>query len=427
LRQAYKAYNITFTDSKQNSDHAYAAASRSIERRMLIDFAKEIGSNILIAGANITAMMPYILDPNYNFHLCCPIIDGRDTSRHIDHAMKINYNNISADNINRVKESVCNKTLQQEMESIPNETSHSSLNNCEECDIKADFGVFCHSFYDMTPTNVADIMDKHDLATAYGTVVFSSEILINNKSLIPILNMHYSKNKREDEIYMDFKNDNSTGYKHKLSNYISLMTQMYYISSKNNMYSVEFMNNINGIQFFKIARTSNINTMTYRTLWLTEEDKVCVRLPVRNNCIYDDDDNDEIDFEWIAFPKMLVNDTRSYLDKLSLDKIDYLSAISFIASVNHKLISSGNVWKTSYKINADEISRLATVLSVQARKNHIDNIDLHRRKNLANKENMEVKKKNIFFLLIKAIQYQIKRLCPKMLRSLRKITCSVYR
>ena len=115
MRQAYKAYNITFTDSKLNSDHAYAAASRSIERRMLIDFAKEIGSNILIAGANITAMMPYILDPNYNFHLCCPIIDGRDTSRHIDHAMKINYNNISADNINRVKESVCNKTLQQEM------------------------------------------------------------------------------------------------------------------------------------------------------------------------------------------------------------------------------------------------------------------------------------------------------------------------
>lgn len=150
MRQAYKAYNITFTDSKQNSDHAYAAASRSIERRMLIDFAKEIGSNILIAGANITAMMPYILDPNYNF-------------------------------------------------------------------------------------------------------------------------------------------------------------------------------------------------------------------------------------------------------------------------------------QTSYKINADDISRLATVLSVQARKNHIDNIDLHRRKNLANKENMEVKKKNIFFLLIKAIQYQIKRLCPKMLRSLRKITCSVYR
>ncbi len=74
------------------------------------------------------------------------------------------------------------------MESILNETSaHSSLNNCEECDIKADFGVFCHSIYDMTPTNVADIMVKHDLATAYGTVVFSSEILINDKGLIPFI------------------------------------------------------------------------------------------------------------------------------------------------------------------------------------------------------------------------------------------------
>ena len=305
LREAYKGYNITFTDSKQTSDHSYAAASRAIERRIMIDMAKESGDTILVVGANITAMLPYVLDSKFTYHMCCPIIAGRDTSRHIDHTMKMNFSAISEEQLARVKGSVC-------------------YNKCQDCGFQAHVGVFCHSIYDMTPEQVADIMDKHGLSTAYGTLVFSSEILVNDKGVLPIINMHYQKNKGEDAIYMDFKNDSSTGYRHSLSNYIALMTQMIYVSSGNVHYSVEFTNNINGIQFFKIARTAKIVGMTYRTLWLSDEDKVCVRLPVRKNCIYDDDDDDEIDFEWVAFPRMLVDDTRSYLDKLSLEKIDIM-------------------------------------------------------------------------------------------------------
>lgn len=46
-------------------------------------------------------------------------------------------------------------------------------------------------------------------------------------------------------------------------------------------------------------------------------------MPVKRETIYDSKIEDEIDFEWVPYPRSLVNDTRSYLDKLALDKIDY--------------------------------------------------------------------------------------------------------
>jgi len=193
LRQAFKAYNIVFTDSKHSPDHSYASSSRALERQTLVDYAKQVGQNIIVIGAHVTSMIPHILDPNYNYHLCCPIMENRDVNRRIDHLMHLNHSTISEERITIIKESVCNKQSQ-------------------DCDYKADVGIFCHSMYDITPENVGDIMDKHDLSIIYGCGVFAAEILINDSGIIPILNMHYKKDHEQDLIYMDFENDSALGY-----------------------------------------------------------------------------------------------------------------------------------------------------------------------------------------------------------------------
>ena len=64
------------------------------------------------------------------------------------------------------------------------------------------------------------------------------------------------------------------------------MTNLYYTSTKGNIYSVEFMNNINGIQFYKISRTGNITSDLYRKIWLSNSDKIIVKVPKKKNKLF---------------------------------------------------------------------------------------------------------------------------------------------
>jgi hypothetical protein len=101
-------------------------------------------------------MVKLLNDNNREYHLCCPIMDNKDCVRHTG---SINSCMSSNDHMTSIEKNVC-------------------FNKCENCNEKADVALFCHSMYDMSTESVADMLERHEVTTAFGVIIFSPEILV---------------------------------------------------------------------------------------------------------------------------------------------------------------------------------------------------------------------------------------------------------
>ncbi|BBO60533.1 replicase [Culex tritaeniorhynchus Negev-like virus] len=286
LSNSYSDLNLVFNNSSVRS-HPYSSASRTCERAILFNKLcydpfvitdeiriKEVG------GDAITS----ILKGERGIHYCSPILNNYDGNRYSGRLYSA-LNTIG----NKIFKDECSlKVLKEYCEQAGDLSAENSVfcfKKSQCCNIKADALMFLHSTYDMSLTEVGDCMDSAEAIVAYGSFIFSSIILTDDKGLIPKINSDYyitrDKLGRRKRICFGFKNCNGFNYHHNYYNYESFVTTSQFLSSNGKAYTLELLENRDGIQFFKVTKLVYTlkSSLPHRIYMDHLKDKYIIRFP----------------------------------------------------------------------------------------------------------------------------------------------------
>ncbi|UHK03236.1 MAG: polyprotein [Hangzhou merodon fulcratus virga-like virus 1] len=276
LIQSFKHLNIII-EPKETTQHAYAAASRICENEDLLRSAKYYDDGKISPHFDVQVVdvggnwLSHLNRGRRSIHSCSPILDANDDRRA---SYRLSIMSRKAVLTTKQKQILSKASGSIDYRKLSNPLF--CLNKGEDCKVKAPVCIFLHSIYDMTNVQIADCMDAHHSSMAYGTFIFTPEIVIdfrcNDYGDIPVLKCRWKKfvENGVNKIRFAFSDDSSWNYVHNYNDYIAFVLAKRIVSSIGNTYYVELKQNVNGIQYFSITRSEIpclYESTFYHSLW----------------------------------------------------------------------------------------------------------------------------------------------------------------
>lgn len=351
LVESWPEFHIEFLDTSYES-HAMAHASRICEqRKILIDigyFKDNTNKKIKVidVGGN---PIPYA-NGGMSIHSCCPILNSKDSARN-------SFKNMELNTLLRCKSNKYDK-------------DHYFCNyKSELCNIKCDKLIFLHSTYDMSSNQIADIMERKGAAIAYGSMIFTPEILYRNSGFIPHLKLHWEKFyhgkiRRKLKIKFYFEGDLGEIYEHDFDNYTSILRSFIQSSDKTSGYHIELSTRLDcSILMFRILKNTYPVKPQYSSFNVWKN--VLVNYVVVPCYEYDLTFRDNNPRKHIT-KKNIICPTEFYerLKGLAMLKtaanFSVENIISASVSINTRVIVNGNVVVPKNSLTTEEIALIST-------------------------------------------------------------------
>uniref|UniRef100_A0A914GS71 Alphavirus-like MT domain-containing protein n=1 Tax=Globodera rostochiensis TaxID=31243 RepID=A0A914GS71_GLORO len=281
LSNCIPEFNLVFTN-KIEKPHAFASAMRKVKYHILLErIAYRPEKVAFLDGRSCYAVDVggdfsfHVRNGNVGIHSDCPVTDERDDARY-----KSRVERLRREFESDLVEKVFATGKEDKSEYVNDFLSRlSKYGACEDvfcnklsqnCSKTARYLLFVQSNYDISLRTFADIMVKKQSVEAYGSFIFSTDILLNERGTIPMLNAMYVVDKDADSIEFTFRGCQSFAYRHKLSVYLSYVTtHVFYDSTLNHRFLLELLENRCGVQFFKVTPISEqtpISTVSHN-LW----------------------------------------------------------------------------------------------------------------------------------------------------------------
>lgn len=210
LLHAYPEFDISFRNNPNKHDHAMSASARILELQTLLRMVRynpderptgDFDTVVCDIGGNITQ---HFQRGRANVHVCSPIMDMRDSQRFtnslVDMATRTSYTRAQADFVNTLRHEKDYMNLLCKMKG-------------QVCPMKSRACVFLHSVYDMTVSDIAEIMSRKQALQGAGCFIFDPNILIANEGYIREIKCEWRKvidnQTSKVRIEFNFRNDAS--------------------------------------------------------------------------------------------------------------------------------------------------------------------------------------------------------------------------
>lgn len=376
LMEAYPEYHIMWSETPINHTHALLASMRSLELNTLLSmcyyqFTKKphgaYDTYIADIGGN---MLTHFNSGRTNIHVCSPILDPRDDSRMADQ-----LTNMSIRTNLRVSQVKYLRIMRNKS------TRHQVIckRKGQDCNITAPFCIFFHSTYDMTLTDVVDTMSRKNALYGVAAFIFIPDIMLYEKGEITSTGVRWDIRFVDGDkyIYFSVKNDPSWGYRHRYSDYLSIVNCNWAVSTDGDIFYIEFLTNRLGVQYVKIMRSlTNVTPkgLLFRHLpTLLNNDMLIVTFYSWDHAAYGTP-WDSMKKHKIVVSHDLYDSISSFALRTSEGKFTVQDVYNVAVSYRNRVIESGIAIRRrdTDKIDANELYMLANAIYVQAYRHKYD-------------------------------------------------------
>ncbi|AFJ05055.2 polyprotein, partial [Cordyline virus 3] len=253
LTDLFPELKIEFMD-RTYSSHALFTAVRELSN---YHFSKinNFGGFIDFGGNVLT----HVSLVNHDVHVCNPIVDVRDSKRHVDLALRLQRVMIDNDNI-----TLC-------------------TNKAQDCFYKSDRAIAVE-VYDMSLRDMAKAMISHECKRLDFCLLLPGEILVDFTE-IQLFNGSCVI-KRENDFVNYFYGDSAESYTHDLKNLRSIMTdQIVFLDGK--VFKKTLENSRGPFRYYSlvVCQCYPSGVHDFKTIYdFYEKQKLTVRVPVSNRC-----------------------------------------------------------------------------------------------------------------------------------------------
>lgn len=288
LRRNYPEYQIIFSGTPINTEHGYYAASRVLARRKLMDLLNYVPGESHTRGKqfSLKEVGPNIMDVFDNdpsIHGCAPILGHDDSERYskrrhfiVQSAKRKNQGHITGRQLDRLESEVL----------IRSRICH---RRAQDCPIRTDCVMFNHSAYDITPTEMADIMDTAGAHMGVGVVIRLAEAQVLASGEVDEIFWRVFYRDSVKLIEIGFVNDNSRNYVHNYATYISIIALHPICSSSGKLYYLESQSCAGREMFFNIVPNIAKHVepaYRLRNVWTTLDDYQVITFPMPSDTPY---------------------------------------------------------------------------------------------------------------------------------------------
>lgn len=376
LQEMYPEFNVTFL-SDVNQPHAMAAASRKLEKLLLLKRLRaKKTTKVCDFGGN---WYNDLAAGRINIHSCCPILDWRDSGRETERYLHAKM--LVEEKSEGLKKSLYEYMTASKLTGIPaNEKNmgptlekflfHSKQFKChnraEDCDHQASLAIGVHSLYDMTVETLIKAMYRHGVTEYLGTIMFSDKIFVKDSGIVAPLNYEYEIDRKADLIKFSFVDDMSNGYCHKFSEYLrffTTFTQTY----KGVTFTFERMENRGGIQIIKVLRCGSPamfpkTTFSFSNVWLSgNKKKLAVKVFDYNYGANKILGSDLVE-SFVLIEKDLYEATTKYAKGLKDTQLTKDIIFNHLKTYDSRIIVNGTDVTSKEPHDVDDLDRLAQVI-----------------------------------------------------------------
>nr|WNV36298.1 polyprotein [Rubber tree latent virus 2] len=284
LESDYPEFTLRF-DQDLKTSHAYAAASRKIAHALIF---KEIGYKV---GKRLsTNHMMDVVDVGGNWyshivadrprvHCCCPILSVQDDLREATRSRCFyDLDRPVTPIIEREKRKLHTIKL---FEDPKTRFRVRCMKKSQNCNVSAPVLTMIHSAYDMSTTDIADSMLRHNSGFLMGVVMFVPELILEEKGVIPWLDCEWDRSRNDGKIHFFFRGESTFGYSHTWENYKDLFQKkVWWTKGKDRAYVCQMLTNRSGEQYFSLTLLQNAtiphSTLSHR-IWFANRDLVQVK------------------------------------------------------------------------------------------------------------------------------------------------------
>lgn len=350
----FPEFDIRFLDQSY-SNHPFAAANRRLSTEILLERGSRGCSAVIDIGGN---WADHVLNNRAHIHSCSPLLDLRDASRWTERR-------------NRCETALTRCARRGNGLAFYNE--HRGQEKCamwcqskaQDCDVQAEYGIAVHSVYDIDFDTIGEIMVKHGMNSLYGCFTFFPELLKDGLDFeLPSQGLFVRKDEKQGTIEFAFKGEATAAYAHDLRNYMKYLLRSY--TCYNGIYFFyELLENRAGTQFFKFVRAHGPwtgRTKLIKYLWNGYKNCVLVKtlhLKEFEGTMLRERGDWGLVTGGIIVPKDLYDRALEYA--LSFKEVDncFRDLVSYIRSINNRVIVSGLNVTVPTKIGADSCYFLA--------------------------------------------------------------------
>nr|UGC12016.1 RNA dependent RNA protein [Glossina morsitans morsitans negevirus] len=311
------------------------------------------GYGVLIkeVGANVSKIVNYERD---NVHACTPNLS-------MDDAMRITSTVYSLQH--KVHYGQTRKIKMLARRFLTSSTKYRCYTKSQYCQVKAKYVVFAHSLYDISLTDLANIMDSADAVKGSGFIHYSKKILSNlHKGSDEGLNWELFSRKSSTELFIKFwfDDDYQSSYVHNLKTYMNIITQSVCKSTSGKSYVIQRNQESGGLLFFTVMRSVvPIEAgILYRQLPYANTDNIIIHYYK----IQDDPKkyryNTIIPIRLVV-PKKFFERLYFYLQTLPEGKFVVSNAVQIAATMSSRVIINGTFASSPYDMEIDTIQNVA--------------------------------------------------------------------
>lgn len=261
LDKAYSRFEIRFVGGT-NNQHAFAAASRTLEFHTLLakihyDSEKDYSAMLTrmdydVYFTDIGANFPVHLKAQFkNYHCCSPVLDLTDSVR--------NTNRTTTLLSGMLNDTIRASSELRDVLTVVNGDQEITKTMCsvksQNCTVTSPFAISLHSSYDMTLREIADTMERKRILSLVGTFIYSDKMLLQIEGKLPELGVTWTYSDDREKILFAFDSDMGTPYVHSVKNYFKFILCRVFRSSTGVLYVVEMLENVMGIQYFKVVKS----------------------------------------------------------------------------------------------------------------------------------------------------------------------------
>ncbi|WIV84618.1 protein 1a [Babaco ilarvirus 1] len=232
LRRNFPGRDIHFTQS-DSSSHSYAAAHRLLETDFIYKCFGTTDEPVIDLGGNFTS---HLKRHRYNVHSCCPLLDDRDGARYTERFISLK---------------TYLRTHKNELHE-PDYCNH----RFEDCPRKAHYVMSVHSISDLPLTDLCRALASKGTKKMILSVMMDPNMLIRDQGEIPMFDVRWEIDKKNDKIMFDFINAPCLGYEHKFSVLKSYMTTNAVVVGKNKAYRIERKADMGGVFIIDITEVA---------------------------------------------------------------------------------------------------------------------------------------------------------------------------
>nr|WNK15227.1 MAG: methyl transferase/helicase [Grapevine leafroll-associated virus 3] len=349
LRELFPELSVQFSDSVRSS-HPFANAVRGCFNGI---FSRRCGGvNFFDIGGSFTY---HVKAGHVNCHVCNPVLDVKDVKRRINEILFLSCaggdNYVSSDLL---------------AEAASKSVTYCSMES-QFCKHRADAG-FMVDVYDMSPSQVAEAMDKKGCLVFDVAIMFPVELLYGNGEVY--LEELDTLVKREGDVLSYNVGMCGEVYEHSFSNVSGFFTNAYLRTSSFNVYKLEYEGYRAGYHHLTICRAQKLqNTeVTARSIVPTFVGKSLVFIPVV--------EDRKVHFKSIVLDTDFVDRIYSYaLNTIgTFENRTFEYAVGAVRSQKTHIITGSRVVHNKVEISSDDMWALVVAVMAQAIKDRAKSI-----------------------------------------------------